>query len=230
MTSRDEDRHFLCLEASAEEMDRFWAEGWRHFGILFFRYRYAVHGNKLFTVLPLRLDITRFKLTRSLKRVLAINRDVTKTIRPASIDRTKEKLFLKHRRRFKENVPASLNDFMSPVPASVPCRNLELCIYLDDKLLGVTFLDIGRTATSAVYAIFDPAEARRSLGILMMLHSIDFSCGEGFRYYYPGYAYREPYTYDYKKRFVGLEYLNWNAGWKPYLKQEQRTAETADLP
>lgn len=225
MTSRDEDQHFLCIEASPKEMDRFWAEGWRHFGILFFRYRYAVHGNKIFTVLPLRLDLEHFRLTRNLKRVLSINRDIRKAIRPASVDQTKEELFLKHRRRFKDNVPGSLDDFMSPVPDSVPCRNLELCIYLDDKLLGATFLDIGKTAISAVYAIFDPAEAKRSLGILMMLYSIDFSREQGFRYYYPGYAYREPYTYDYKKRFVGLEYLDWKAGWKPYVKAQQRPAE-----
>ena len=199
-------------------MDRFWAEGWRHFGIFFFRYRSAVHGNKLFSVLPLRLDIPRFVQTRSLKRVLAANRDIATSIRPSSVNKAKQALFLKHRRRFKENVPTSLDNFLSPVPDSVPCRNLELCVYLGKRLLGVTFLDLGRTATSAVYAIFEPAEAKRSLGILMMLHSIQFSREQGYRYYYPGYAYHEPFLYDYKKRFVGLEYLDWKTGWKPYVK------------
>src|SRR5687768_5248630 len=106
MTSPEDDQQFLCLKSSPREMDQFWAEGWRHFGIFFFRYRTAVHGNKLFSVLPLRLDITRFALTHSLKRVLAINRDINTLIRPASVDKTKQALFLKHRRRFKENVPA----------------------------------------------------------------------------------------------------------------------------
>ena len=218
MTSSEDDQQFLCLEASPEEMDRFWAEGWRHFGIFFFRYRSAVHGNKLFSVLPLRLDIPRFVQTRSLKRVLAANRDIATSIRPSSVNKAKQALFLKHRRRFKENVPTSLDNFLSPVPDSVPCRNLELCVYLGKRLLGVTFLDLGRTATSAVYAIFEPAEAKRSLGILMMLHSIQFSREQGYRYYYPGYAYHEPFLYDYKKRFVGLEYLDWKTGWKPYVK------------
>jgi arginine-tRNA-protein transferase len=218
MTSPHDDQHFLCLDASPAEMDRYWAEGWRHFGIFFFRYRSSVHGNKLFTVLPLRLDISRFTLTRSLKRVISVNRDTSTLIRPAAVDKSKQTLFLKHRRRFKENVPGSLDNFLSPVPDSVPCQNLELCIYLRKKLLGVTFLDIGKAATSAVYAIFDPAEPKRSLGILMMLHSIQFSREKGYRYYYPGYAYREPFSYDYKKRFIGLEYLDWNKGWKPYVK------------
>jgi leucyl-tRNA---protein transferase len=218
MISPDDDQHFICLEASAEEMDRYWAEGWRHFGIIFFRYRTSVHGSQLYSVLPLRLDLQQFQLTRSLKRVLAINRDLKTLLRPAVVDKAKKALFLKHRVRFKENVPTSLDNFLSPIPDAAPCRNLELCIFRDKKLLGVTFLDLGKTATSAVYAIFDPAEAKRSLGILMMLHSIQFSRNEGYRYYYPGYAYREPFTYDYKKRFVGLEYLDWTEGWKPYVK------------
>jgi leucyl-tRNA---protein transferase len=216
MTTANDDQNFLCLEASPTEMDRFWAEGWRHFGILFFRYRTAVHGRKRFSVLPLRVDLERFRPTRSQKRVLAKNSDARIWLRPAFVDEEKERLFLKHRERFEENIPLALNQFLSPVPDSVPCPNLELCVYLGEKLAGVTFLDIGKTATSAVYAMFDPEEAKRSLGILMMLYSIHYSRQQGYGYYYPGYAYHETYAYDYKKRFAGLEYLDWEAGWKTY--------------
>ena len=66
----------------------------------------------------------------------------------------------------------------------------------------------------------DPAEAKRSLGILMMLHSIAFSRERNCRYYYPGYAYREPFAYDYKKRLTGLEYLDWTTGWQPYVNAD----------
>ena len=220
MTSDENDEHFLCLKASPAKMDALWAEGWRHFGVIFARYRTSVHGERRFTVLPLRIDLQRFVFTRSQKRVLARNRDTEVMLRPSFIDDQKELLFKKHRLRFDENVPSSLLDFLSPNPAAVPCANLELCVYLGDKLLGVTFLDVGERATSAVYAIFDPQEAKRSVGILMMLRSIEYSSGRGHLYYYPGYAYREPFTYDYKKRFTGLEYLDWTAGWKPYVNEE----------
>ena len=216
MTCPEHDQQFLCADACGSEMDRFWAEGWRHFGIYFFRYRIAIHGGKVFSVLPLRIDLARFTLKRSQRRVLGINGDTKTRIQPTSIDKAKRALFDKHRTRFKENTPNSLSDFLSPFPATVPCRSFELCVYLGTKLIGVTFLDLGETATSAVYAIYDPAEAKRSPGILMMLRSIEFSRAQGYRYYYPGYAYREPYAYDYKKRFSGLEYLDWENGWKPY--------------
>jgi leucyl-tRNA---protein transferase len=211
----NEDQTFLRLNAAPTEMDQLWAEGWRHFGILFFRYRTAVHDGKRFSVLPLRVVLERFTLARSQKRVLRKNRDTQVVIRPASVDEAKQALFSKHILRYRENIPSSIYDFVSPMPASIPCPNVELCIYLDDRLIGVTYLDIGQTATSAVYAMFDPVEGKRSLGILMMIHSIQFSRERGYRYYYPGYAYHEPFAYDYKKKFVGMEYLDWTTGWKP---------------
>ena len=217
MTSENDEEYFACLKVSPAQMDFLWAEGWRHFGIYFFRYQTSFHGEKKFTVMPLRIDLGRFSLTRSQKRVLAKNRDARIAIRPAAVDIGKHDLFKKHRVRFKENIPTSLDDIVSPMPASVPCPSRELCVYLRDRLVGVTFLDLGQNGTSAVYAIFDPTEAKRSLGILMILHSIQFSQERRCHYYYPGYAYHEPFTYDYKKRFRGLECLDWSSGWRPYV-------------
>ncbi len=217
MTTGEGSQSFLCLSVPPPKMDQLWADGWRHFGILFFQNQASLHGESRFSVMPLRIDLEQFSLTRSQKRVLKSNRDAKIVIRPSSIDEKKKKLFVKHRLRFTENIPRSLHDFMSPAPDTVPCANLELVVYLRKKLVGVTFLDLGETATSAVYAIFDPAESKRSLGILMMLESIRFSRERGYRYYYPGYAYRESSPYDYKKRFRGLEFLEWDDGWKRYV-------------
>lgn len=228
MTDSKGEQSFLCLSVEPAEMDRLWAAGWRHFGIFFFQYRHSRHGKVDFNVLPLRVNLQRFALSRSQKRVLKKNQNIRIITGAAAIDETKEALFNKHRRRFTENVPSSLHDFLSPIPDSVPCANLEICVYDGEKLIGVTFLDLGEKSTSAVYAIFDPAEAKRSLGILMMLHSIRFSRERGYRFYYPGYAYREPFTYDYKKRFSGLEYLDWGSGWKAYPPWRERIADRQD--
>jgi arginyl-tRNA--protein-N-Asp/Glu arginylyltransferase len=216
MTSEKDEEYFACLKVSPAQMDFLWAEGWRHFGIYFFRYQTSFHGDKKFSVMPLRIDLRRFSLTRSQKRVLAKNRDARIVIRPAAADQGKHDLFDKHRVRFKDNIAASLEDIVSPMPASVPCPSRELCVYLGARLVGATYLDLGQNATSAVYAVFDPAEAKRSLGILMILHSIQFSRERRCHYYYPGYAYHEPFAYDYKKRFKGLQYLDWASGWRPY--------------
>lgn len=210
--------YFLADNVSPEEMDMLWAEGWRHFGVYFFRYSTVDHDGARCHVTPLRIDLEAFVLSRSQKRILKNNEDLRVVIRDAVIDRESEALFDRHRKRFRDNVPDSLRDFMSDMPASVPCPNQEICAFDGDRLLAISFLDVGASATSAVYAAFEPEEAKRSLGIFTMLCAIAHTRTLGYRYYYPGYAYREPSLYDYKKRFSGLEYLDWSLGWKVFTR------------
>jgi leucyl-tRNA---protein transferase len=215
------DQHLICANVSPEQMDGLWADGWRHFGTYFFRYSMSLHWGGIHTVIPLRVDLTKFAPSRSQKRVLARNRDLLVVVRDTFIDEIKENLFYRHRERFKNNIPDSIYDFLSDEPADTPCRNHEICVYDGDRLLAASFLDIGSTSTSAVYAMFDLEESKRSLGIFTILLAIRYSIELNCRYYYLGYAYREPSIYDYKKNFNGLEYLDWRKGWQPMkLKDE----------
>ncbi|MCA1632545.1 MAG: GNAT family N-acetyltransferase [Acidobacteria bacterium] len=196
-------------------MDELWAEGWRHFGVLFFRDRKTSYGGRRCSVMPLRVELERFTPSRSQRRVLARNSDAEIRIGETFIDREKRDLFERHKRRFHEAVPDSLYDFLSHAPASVPCRNVEICVSLGGRLAAASFLDVGESATSAVYAMFDPEESKRSLGIFTMLVAIRYSLILGCRHYYPGYACREPSIYDYKKNFAGVEYFDWRGVWGP---------------
>ena len=207
--------YFVSWRVSPREMDELWAKGWRHFGPLFFRYRRAEYGGRGCTVLPLRVDLTRFRPSRSQRRVLNANRDAAVRIAPTRVTPEMEEMFERHKTRFKDHVPDSLGDFLSFDPARVPCRNEAICVRLAGRLAAVSFLDVGQRATSAVYAMFDPAHARRSLGIYTMLEAIRYTRSLGCRHYYPGYACVEPSVYDYKKNFAGLEYFDWRGGWHP---------------
>jgi leucyl-tRNA---protein transferase len=77
--------------------------------------------------------------------------------------------------------------------------------------LGTSYFDLGAEAMSAVYAMFEPEEAKRSLGILMILKEIEYAQTYGFRYLYTGYCYDQPSFYDYKRRFRGTEYFDWDS-------------------
>src|SRR5262245_16042708 len=214
--------YFVRARATPEQMDLLWALGWRHFGDYFFRYSASRHWGGVRKVMPLRVDLSKFTLSRSQKRALARNRDLIVVIRDTAIDAVKEDLFYRHRERFRENIPDSIYDFLSEDPAVKPCRNREICVYADDRLLAASFLDIGDSATSAVYAMFEPSESKRSLGIFTMLEAIRYSCELGCRYYYPGYAFHEPSVYDYKKNFAGSERYDWGEGWKPFANRAAR--------
>ncbi|MFM8393004.1 MAG: arginine-tRNA-protein transferase, partial [Acidobacteriota bacterium] len=63
---------------------------------------------------------------------------------------------------------------------------------------------------------FEPDESARSLGIYLILSGIEYAKRLQLKYYYPGYAYREPSFYDYKKRFQALEAYDWEGRWGPF--------------
>lgn len=212
------DEYFLLNRAAPSEMDFLWSNGWRHFGVYFFRYSTSSHWGGRKHVLPLRIELSRFEPSRSQKRILAKNRDLRVIIRDAFIDEIKEDLFYSHRERFKDNLPDSIYTFLSDEPAVKPCRTREICVYDGERLLAVSFLDVGVNSTSAVYAMFDVDSSQRSLGIFTMLEAIRYSRELNCRYYYPGYAYIEPSIYDYKKNFTGLESFDWQGSWTPFEK------------
>ncbi|HEX8557225.1 MAG TPA: GNAT family N-acetyltransferase [Pyrinomonadaceae bacterium] len=213
MPSQEE--YFLCWSAGPEAMDGLWAEGWRHFGPVFFRYRVWRRGGRELTVTPLRVDLSRFGLSRSQRRVAARNRDLRVEVRPTELDDDLRRMFEAHRRRFREDAPDSLHDFLSHTPARVPCRNETLRVYAGERLVAAHFLDVGREATSAVYSMFDPAESRRSLGVYCILLAAGWTRDSGRRHYYPGYGTREPSPYDYKRALGGLEEYDWRGRWLP---------------
>lgn len=206
------DEYFLAAECPPQAMDRLWAEGWRHFGPYFFRYSHW-RTEPIAQVLPLRLMLSRFKLSQSQRRVLKRGNQLEIRFLPAFVDEQVVELFEHHKARFKRNVPPDIYTFVSRQPATLPCPCLSVCVFDQAKLIGISYLDVGEEATSSVYQCFDPGYAKNSLGILMILHSINWTIQQGKRFYYPGYAHVEPSEYDYKKRLGALEHYDWNGNW-----------------
>lgn len=213
--------YFFHDSVSGRQMDWLWANGWRHFGTYFYRYARTIHADKPHHVMPLRIKLNSFIKSRSQKRILKKNKDLQVCFSPAFVSAEVETLFEKHKRRFRDNIPPSIFTFISKEPANTPCECLSLSLYLDEKLIGMSYLDSGEEANSSVYQCFDPEFAHRSLGIFMVLCSIEYSLKQDKRYYYHGYAYKEPSHYDYKKKFSALETFHWEtASWQPMLRSK----------
>ena len=197
------------LRCSPTKMDLLWSMGWRHFGTYFFCSTTAWSNGRTVRVLPLRIDLARFELSRSQKRTLKRNADLNVVFAPALVDDARERLFQRHKTRFRDNVPDTLYDFLSFQPDHVPCQAKMCSAYLGERLLATSYFDVGAEAVSAVYAMFDPDEHRRGLGILLILKEVEHARNQGYRYLYTGYCYDRPSFYDYKRRFRGTEYFDW---------------------
>ena len=212
------DLHFINEEFYADavtptQLDLLLADGWRHFGTHFFRYNLAAYGNEIRRVIPLRIRVADFQLSKSQRRVLRRNQDLHVEIRPIAINGESEALFHRHKQRFDHGVPRSIYDFVSRQPATEPCEAQEIAVYRADTLVAVSYFDVGARCLSGIYAIFDPEESARRLGIFTMLREIEFAHTTGRAFYYQGYAYEGESFYDYKKRFSALERFDWEGNW-----------------
>lgn len=210
-------------QATPQEMDLRWSQGWRHFGRDFFRYSLSLNEDGSWhRILPLRMVLADFQTTARHRRILKKNADLRVEIGPALVDAEREALFLRHRGRFKSNIPDSLRVFLpSRDPASEPCECREVRLLDKGRLLAVSYLDLGADSCSSVYAMFEPEASARSLGICTFLHEIAYAQNTGRRYLYPGYATVEPSHYDYKKTFPALESYQWRTGTWQTLEREK---------
>lgn len=215
-----EESAFL-LSARPAEMDALWEQGWRHFGPMFFRYSHTLSGTEVRHVMPLRVDLNHFSLSKSQRRVRQKIVDLRVRIARTVIDEEREELFQRHKQRFTENVPESLDVFLGPNPHGIPCANLEVALFDGRQLVAASYLDLGERSVSSIYGFFHPDHAWRSPGIATMLLEMEYAQQQGYRYYYPGYAFREPSHYDYKKQFTGLETYDWAGHWLPFQRSHK---------
>jgi arginine-tRNA-protein transferase len=207
---------FECEQAPPEMMDAALAQGWRHFGTKFFRYSLQSVREQWHTVLPLRIQLADFVLSKSQRRILKRNLDLLSSIAPTVVTAEISEMFQRHKERFSENVPEALHDFLGVEPSTKPCQGMALQCRLENELVASSFMDIGKAAISSIYGVFEPEYSKRSLGIFTMLLEIEFAKRVGMKFYYPGYATSGESHYDYKKKFSALQGFDWREErWRP---------------
>jgi arginine-tRNA-protein transferase len=208
---------FYVKTIEPERLDELLAAGWRHFAESFYRYDRLLHDGEVRDVLPLRVRLSEFSPSKSQRRVLKRNSDLETAFGPAEVNAEAEELFERHRTRFAGNAPNSIYDYLSIFgPAELPCPVGQFTVRLAGKLLAVSYFDIGAASLSGIYAMFDPDESERGLGIYTMLKEIEHAIDTGRSFYYQGYAYAGESFYDYKKRFRGTEVFDWKEGWETF--------------
>ncbi|TAE75611.1 MAG: arginine-tRNA-protein transferase [Bacteroidetes bacterium] len=199
------------------QIDILWANGWRNFGIYFFKetsgYNPTIQKNDI--IIPLRIYLPKFTFQKSHLKILKKNKIMNVEFKPIVIDEAKENLFQKHAQRFSYNVPTSLYDFLSEKPESLPYQGIECAVHHkeNNQLCAVSFVGVGKQSLSSIYAMFDTDYSTHSLGIFTLLAEIEYGKEHNFEYLYLGYAYQNASFYDYKKKFNHLQYYDWKKNW-----------------
>jgi len=164
---------------------------------------------------PVRIAATDFEMTKSFRRVMGANADLSADDIDANATVEQFRLFSSYQRARHEGGDMSgmaFNDYLSMVEDTpVTSRSVE---FRDDKgtLLAVMLMDRMEDSLSAVYSFFDGGQTRRSLGTYMILWMVQRARAFGLPYVYLGYWIDGSNKMAYKARFHPLEALGAD-GW-----------------
>ena len=179
-----------------------------------FAYRPACDNCK--ACIPVRVLAKQFVWSRSLKRIRAMNRDLTIEETPARA--TEEhfgvfKSYVVARHDDGEMAEMSFGDYRGMVEQTRLDTRIAEFRAPDGKLVAACLLDWLEDGPSAVYSFFDPSESRRSLGTHMVLWLIEAAQQSGLPHVYLGYWIEKTHKMSYKARFRPLEGLG-PKGWQ----------------
>ena len=99
-----------------------------------------------------------------------------------------------------------------------PIPTEEWSYWIDNKLVGVGYVDALPEGLSAIYYYHEPAEHRRSLGTFNILTMIEAARQRGLPHVYLGYYVGGCRSLEYKARFRPNEILV-DGRWTPFSKR-----------
>lgn len=179
-------------------MELFLEAGFRRNG----NYLYSMACPECQACVPIRLEPDRFVANRSQKRTRAMNQDLTVTMAPLRINNEKLNLCDKFlRQRFPGKESTAL-DYYAGFFINSMGATYELEFRHQERLIGVSVVDIHAQAINCVYFYFDPDEARRSPGTNNILHLIDYTRSLNIPFLYLGYWIHDLSAMRYKARFT----------------------------
>ena len=173
---------------------------------------------------PVRIRVDDFVASRSLRRVLRRNADLTVTDLPPRATQEQYRLFSAYQRGRHANsemATMTFEDFALMVQATPVRTSLAEIRDHDARLVGGILIDHTGDGLSAVYSFFDPDLAARSLGTFAVLWMVDRARSLGLPHVYLGYWIGGSDTMDYKRRFPALEGLR-GGSWVPMPAEAER--------
>ncbi len=175
-------------------------------------YRPACEGCR--SCVSVRVIAEEFRPTRSMRRIANRNADVVSEMKiavPTSEQYAIFRGYLDSRHRDGGMADMTVLDYAMMVEDShIETRIIEYRRRdggRADDLLAVALTDVLGDGLSMVYSFFEPDEAPRSLGTLMVLDHIEQAQRMGLAYVYLGYWVRGSRKMDYKGRFLPQERL-----------------------
>jgi len=168
---------------------------------------YRPHCDHCSACIPVRVPVAQFTPNRQQRRTQALNQDlrVTLTTNP-DLERHSE-LFQRYvqQRHHDGGMGNMSGDDAFRFLRSSWSDTLFVEFHQDEQLLTCAVADCLQDGLSAVYSYFDPAQPKRSLGVLAVLQQIEIARQRELPYLYLGYWIKDCRKMAYKSHYRPLE-------------------------
>ncbi len=193
--------------------------GFRRSGI----FTYRPHCDSCQACLPVRIDTTAFKPTRSQRRAWSRHQGIQATVTGLRFRLEHYALYLRYQaaRHAGGGMDQDSRDQYSHflLQSRVHTRLVEF--REGDQLLMVSIIDFLADGLSSVYTFFDPTLEQASLGTYNILWQIEHCRTLGLPWLYLGYWIEESRKMSYKSRFQPMHALQ-DGQWLPLPVHEGR--------
>ncbi|CAK0740768.1 Aspartate/glutamate leucyltransferase [Azospirillaceae bacterium] len=177
---------------------------------------------------PVRIPVDQFCMSRSFRRVLKRNADLTTSFAPAYGSQEHYALFANYQNmRHHESDMARMteDDYFAMVVDGRTKTYLSEARNDQGTLFAVMLIDSLADGFSAVYSFFRAEDEARSLGSFMVLKLIEHCRAVGLSFVYLGYWISDSRKMSYKVRFQPLEMLG-EDGWRSMALAEVKAKES----
>lgn len=217
------DRHWsleyeMVATISAVEYMQRMQEGWRRFGGMLFRPRCRACQ----ACQSLRVDVARFRPNRSQRRNIARNAGSLRLrIGMPAVTRAKLQLYDRYHAFQSDSKgwplhPAKDSASYSESFVRNPPFTEEWCYFVENRLVGVGYVDDLPGGLSAIYYFYEPALRERALGNWNVLTLLDEAARRGKPYVYLGYFVAGCGSLSYKANFRPNQILHADGVWRDF--------------
>lgn len=210
----------MVANISPAEYEARLEQGWRRFGAMLFQ----PHCPACQACQSLRVEVAQFRPNRSQRRARKMNDGAIELrIGAPKVSRARLELYdrfhavqsdLKGWPQHPAKDAASYRESFVHNPAFTE----EWCYYLDDRLVGVGYVDVLPSSLSAIYFFYDPDVRDRSLGTWNVLCLLDRCAALKLPYLYLGYYVAGCRSLEYKANFKPNQVRHADGNWHDFLR------------
>ena len=167
-----------------------------------------------------RIVAAEFEYSKRFRRVLRANRDISVTVREPVATAEQYALFKRYlgaRHAGGGMTQMGMIDYeymMEDTPVQSVIVEYRMTSAADKPLVAVALTDVMPNGLSMVYSFYDPHQARRSFGTLLILDHVNQVNSAGLAYVYLGYWVKDSPKMAYKATFRPLQVQSGPLGWR----------------